>query len=113
MPLRPINDNIICSDGDFGDHVTASGIIVQSTIGKSEGITPRWFKVKYIGPDVDWLEVGQWVLVQYGRWTEAFTFENEKLWKIDPNGCLMTSPEKPNVINVTGDTVIAPKKDYY
>ena len=45
MQLRAIRDNILCTDGDFSDKVTGAGLIVQSTIGKSEGIVPRWFRV--------------------------------------------------------------------
>ena len=41
MKLRAIKDNILCSNGDFGDTVTDSGILIKSTAGKNEGITPQ------------------------------------------------------------------------
>lgn len=121
MKLRAIKDNILCTDGDFGDKVTASGLIVQSTIGKSEGIVPRWFRVFEVGSDIDWIQPGQWVYVEYGRWTEGIEVEDErfdtennkkKIWKIDPNACLLVSDEEPNLkeIIVNTEAVSAVKK---
>lgn len=121
MKLRAIKDNILCTDGDFGDKVTASGLIVQSTIGKSEGIVPRWFRVFEVGSDIDWVQPGQWVYVEYGRWTEGIEVEDErfdtennkkKIWKVDPNACLLISDEEPNLteIIINTDAVSAVKK---
>ena len=113
MAFRALSDNIVCSDGDFGGQVTAGGIILNSSLGKGEGIVPRWFKVRYVGDDIDWLTPGEWVLVEYGRWTEGFNLEGERMWKVDPNGCLATSPEKPDTLNLTASTVHAEKKELY
>lgn len=104
--VRPLKDNIFCTDGDFGDQTTESGIIIRKTIGKEEGIVPRWFKIFEVGPDIDWLETGQWVLVEYGRWTEGLKVQDErlqpdeKIWKVDPKGCLAVSDSKPKDINL-------------
>ena len=101
MKLRPIKDNILCLNGDFGDTVTESGILIKSTAGKNEGITPRWFEVFEVGPEIDWLQPGQWVYVEYGRWSESLKLEDERwegkqeVWRVDPKGCLAVSDEKP------------------
>ena len=123
MKLRAIRDNILCTDGDFGDKVTASGLIVQSTIGKAEGIVPRWFRVFEVGSDIDWIKPGQWVYVEYGRWTEGIEVEDErfdtennkkKIWKIDPKACLLVSDEAPsNTIVFNTEAVSAMKKELY
>jgi hypothetical protein len=64
VKLRAIRDNILCINGDFGDMTTESGLIIKSTAGKSEGITPRWFQIFELGPEADkQLTVGQWVYV--------------------------------------------------
>ena len=76
--LKPLHDNILAINGDFGDMHTQAGIFIKSTIGKSEGITPRWFEVKAVGPEQKHIEPGMWVYVEYGRWTEGFTFEEVK-----------------------------------
>lgn len=121
MKLRAIRDNILCTDGDFGDKVTASGLIVQSTIGKSEGIVPRWFRVFEVGSEIDWIKPGQWVYVEYGRWTEAIEVEDErfetennkkKIWKVDPKACLLVSDTPPeDTIIFNSDVVTATKKE--
>tara|TARA_Y100001937_G_C7129602_1_gene336600 strand:+ start:1231 stop:1602 length:372 start_codon:yes stop_codon:yes gene_type:complete len=114
--IKAINDNILCTEGDFGETTTSSGIIVQKTIGKESGITPRWFKVFEVGPDIDWLEPGQWVYVAYGRWTEGFKVKDDRfdtedgkdtIWKVEPDSCLAISNEKPkdhlNLADTQGD----------
>jgi co-chaperonin GroES (HSP10) len=109
MKIRAINDNILCVDGDFGEQVTQSGIIIQNTSGKEEGIYSRWFKVFEVGPDIDWLTPGQWVYVEYGRWTEAMKLSDDRfetddnkadVWKVDPKGCLAVADEKPDGVSV-------------
>ena len=100
MRIRAYSDNILCTEADFGDQQTESGIIIKSTMGKEEGVVPRWFKVFEVGPKIDWLESGQWVYVEFGRWTEGFIAkddrleEGQKLWKVDPAGCLAVSSDK-------------------
>lgn len=106
MRIKAYRDNILAVEGDFGDQTTRAGIILKSTIGKEEGTVPRWFKVFDVGPDIDWLKPGEWVYVEYGRWTEGFNVKDDrldpdqKLWKLDPNGCLATADEKPETINI-------------
>ena len=123
MKLRAIRDNILCTDGDFGDKVTASGLIVQSTIGKSEGIVPRWFRVFEVGSDIEWIKPGQWVYVEYGRWTEGIEVQDDrfdtpenkkKIWKVDPKACLLVSDDEPNLHEIVINTgaVSAIKKSF-
>lgn len=103
--IKAIGDNILCTDGDFGEQQTKGGIIVQKTIGKDEGIHPRWFKVFEVGPEIDFCKPGQWLFVEYGRWTEGMLLTDErfdtehnqkKVWKVDPAACLMISDDKPD-----------------
>ena len=103
MRLRAIRDNILCINGDFGDLTTKSGLIIKSTAGKSEGITPRWFQIFELGPEADKdLQVGQWVYVAYGRWTQGVECEDERfpdgkttVWRVEPDGCMAVSDEQP------------------
>ena len=116
--IRAYKDNILCTDADFGDQTTEAGIILKSTLGKEEGIMPRWFKAFEVGPDIDWVKPGQWLYVEYGRWTEGFAVkddrleEGKKLWKVDPDACMMISDEDPtaNSTNI-GDLVRMAKWD--
>lgn len=108
--MKVLGKHILCTDGDFDDQVTSGGIVIRATIGKPEGITPRWFRVAHVGPEIDWLTPGIWVLVEYGRWTDSFEVEGTKYWKIDPEGCAATCNEKPqDMLNVASDSIFAPK----
>lgn len=113
MKLQAIGNNVIGTDADFGDQVTQAGIVVKSNVQDSQGITPRWFLVHSVGPDVDWVKPDQWVLVKYGRWTEGFEFvdskigERKKYWKLDPQGCLGIADEKPRTFYYNRETVTA------
>ena len=113
--LKAIRDNILCINGDFGAKKTRAGIIVKATIGTDEGVTPRWFEVFEVGPDIDWLKPGQWVYVSYGRWTEGFKTTDERLdpdqkvWKVDPEGCMLVSDEGPtDTLNIGNFTTTRP-----
>lgn len=94
--IRAIRDNILCINADFGDYVSEAGLIIKSNIKDSQGITPRWMQVFEIGPEINWLQSGQWVLVEYGRWTESIEMQDDRfdtddnkmdVWKVDPKGC--------------------------
>ncbi len=122
--LLPLADTVICTDGDFGESVTESGIIIQKTIGKTEGVTARWFKVYAVGPDVKFVEPEDWVLVEYGRWTEGFAGgrivgdldDHERMWKVDYKSILAKTEDKvkPRTANVAGDDIVmAAKKSLY
>lgn len=120
MTIKAIANHIIATEGDFGDQVTKGGIVIKSTAGKSEGIVPRWFKVVAVGPQIDFLEAGEWVLVANGRWTESFQLDQadtnaDKYWRLDPEGCLLTADEKPDTLNIAdeSDFVFAQKKSLY
>lgn len=118
MKIRAISDSIICVDGDFGDTYTQGGILIKSTIGKSQGITPRWFRVLDVGPDIDFVQPGHWVLVSYGRWTEGVIIEDERfpegrgrIWRVEAQSCLAWSDEKPEeTLNINLDVVTAQRK---
>lgn len=118
MKIRAIRDSILCTDGDFGDTFTRGGILIKKTIGKAEGITPRWFRVFDTGPEVDFVRPGQWVLVAYGRWTEGvdieddrFSGETKKVWRVEAESCMLVSDEKPEeTLNINVDAVTAQKK---
>lgn len=75
--LTPIHDGVLVSGMNFSEQVTASGIIIGSDNGKSEGIKPRWAKVYAVGKDQHDIEVGDWLLIEHGRWTRGITIEDD------------------------------------
>lgn len=98
--ITPILDHILVSDMNFGEQKTAGGIVLRSDNGKSEGVKPRWGKVYAVGPDQKDVNVGDWLLVEHGRWTRGLDLEIEEsqieLFRIDPTGILLVADEKPN-----------------
>lgn len=116
MRLKAFGDNILCINGDLGDQKTEAGIIIKSNLKQGQGITARWFQVFEVGSDIDYLESGDWVLVSYGRWTEHFRFtderlgKEEKIWKVEPEGCLAKAKEKPNTLYYNTDKVASVNK---
>ena len=75
--VTPIGDKILVSNMDFGMEKTASGIYVPSDDGKTQGIRPRWGRVWAVGPDQKDVRVGEWILIEHGRWTRKYEIEQE------------------------------------
>lgn len=97
--IRPIRDVILVRDMNFGEQKTSSGIVLRSDDGKSEGVKPRWAKVFAIGPEVDDVKVGDWVLLEHGRWSRGLEVEEDDgtkfdMWRADPAGIIMVSDRK-------------------
>lgn len=102
--LVPIGENIIVSDMSFEEQKTASGIILKSDDGKTHGIRPRWAKVYAIGPEQKDVSVGEWILVEHGRWTRGIKIDDgtgEKvIRKVDVHAILASADEPPKDIYI-------------
>lgn len=99
--IRPILDHVIVQDMDFGEQKTKSGIIIVDDDGKQHGIKPRWGKVYAVGPKQEDINVGDWVLVEHGRWTRGISLENDdgstvSLRRVEPKSIMLTSNNKPS-----------------
>ncbi|MDA9953139.1 hypothetical protein N9D61_02205 [Planktomarina sp.] len=76
--VRPIRNRVIVTDMEFGEQVTQGGIIVSSDDGKDRGIKPRWGRVVAKGNENnDPYEIGNWILVEHGRWTRGYEVETD------------------------------------
>jgi len=104
VTIKPIKDKVLISDMDFGEMKTAGGLIIQSDDGKAHGVKPRWGKVYAVGPEQKDVEVGQWVLVEHGRWTRGFDLVNDvdreevktTIRMVENKAMLCISDEKPS-----------------
>jgi co-chaperonin GroES (HSP10) len=109
--LKPLHARVAVTDMYFGEKVSASGLIIPSTDGKSSGVHPRWGKVYSKGPkNTDDFDVGQWILIEHGRWTRAITVERDdgsefKVWVVDETGIIGWSADEPEEILVGDFTV--------
>ena len=108
--IRAIGDRILVTDMDFGEQKTASGLIISSDDGKVRGIYPRWGKVYSKGPNNnDDYEVGQWILVEHGRWTRGMKVDTTddgeiEVRMVEAESVLAYSDEKPSGVNIGEDT---------
>ena len=98
--LRPIKNRVLVSDMHFGEQKTASGLILRDDDGTSRGIYPRWGKVYAKGPDnKDAYNVGDWILVEHGRWTRGVDIDNGNeeltLRMVEAESVLAYSDEQP------------------
>jgi len=110
--IRPIRDRVIVSDMHFGEQRSSGGIVILGDDGKDRGIYPRWGRVYAVGPEhKDEFAVGDWVLIEHGRWTRSILLddgEGEKTIRMVDNKCiLLWAKEKPNDANIA-ETVNVP-----
>ena len=101
--LIPIRDNVLITDMDFGEQKTAGGLVLLSDDGKSEGVKSRWARVWAIGREQQDVKVGEWILLEHGRWTRGVTVVEEDgseitIRRADIKAILMVTEEKPNQI---------------
>jgi co-chaperonin GroES (HSP10) len=103
--LETIHDNVLITDMNFAEQVSAGGIIVGSDNGKTEGIKPRWGKVYKVGPDQHDIKIGDWILIEHGRWTRGVTIEDTNnttvtVRRVETKSILAVSDHLPTDINL-------------
>jgi len=106
--LIPIRDHVIVEEMEFGEQISKGGIIIQSDDGKTMGVKPRWGKVYAVGEKNKDVNVGDWVLIEHGRWTRGMNVEDETgkmrvLRRVDKDAIMITSHNKPGDVYVTAD----------
>lgn len=99
--IVPLKDKILISDMEFGIETTKAGIIVHSDNGKAHGVRPRWGRVWAIGPDQTDVKIGEWLLIEHGRWTRRFEIEQEdgsiiEVHGIDNKAIMISADKKPS-----------------
>ena len=118
-----IGNRVLVSDMHFGEQVTHSGLIIKDDDGTTRGIYPRWGKVYSKGPkNKDEYNVGQWILIEHGRWTRSFVVENDEdgeieLRMVESESVLAFSDKKPDGLQLgteysDGDSVTVNPEDF-
>jgi co-chaperonin GroES (HSP10) len=98
--LIPIRDNVLITDMNFDARVSKGGIVLPSDDGKSEGVRHRWGRVWAVGAEQKDVKVGEWILLEHGRWTRGVTVVEQDgteitIRRADTNAILMVSEERP------------------
>lgn len=98
--IEPLHDHIIVKGMDFSGRKLASGILLLNDDGKTDGIRPRWAQVFAVGPDQKEIKVGQWIMLEHGRWTRGFNVkiddEELVLRRADPSSIIFVSDTEPS-----------------
>jgi co-chaperonin GroES (HSP10) len=103
--LRAIGKRVLVTDMHFGEQKTKGGIILGNDDGKTRGIYPRWAKVYSKGPEnKDDYEVGQWILIEHGRWTRGIKVDTDdgeiEVRMVEEESILAYSNEKPDSVQI-------------
>ena len=99
--ITPTRDNIIVTDMDIGERVSAGGVIIIGDNMEERGIRPRWCKVVSVGPKNKDVNKGEYILVAHGRWsrgldmTDPNSGETTTIRMVDPKDVLMSADELP------------------
>jgi hypothetical protein len=97
--LKTIHDHVVVQEMNFDARVLSSGIVLLNDDKKTAGIRPRWAKVCMIGPEQKHVSVGQWILVDHGRWTRGLDVTSDDgktvIRRVDSDAILAVSDEQP------------------
>lgn len=112
--IRPLNDNVIVRDMDFSGRKLSSGVLLLGDDGKTDGIRPRWAKVYAVGPTQHDVKVGQWVLVEHGRWSRGLSIKHHGeefvIRRADPKCIIFASDDEPEQDDTISTAVYAERK---
>lgn len=99
--FQPLNNKVFVTEFDRGMQRTGGGIILMDDDMKDHGIRPRWAKVHAVGPLVDDLTPGEWVLISHGRWSQRIRISDGAgtdldIWQVEyPEAVLLVSDDDP------------------
>jgi co-chaperonin GroES (HSP10) len=112
--IRPLHDTIIVTNMSFESRQLASGIVLLGDDGKTDGIRPRWARVYAIGPEQQNVSVGQWVLIEHGRWSRGIKIYKDEeeiiIRRADPEAIIFVSDDEPDNIDTISTAVHADQK---
>lgn len=102
--IRPLADKVFVSDMEFGIQRTKSGLYIPGDDGKTQGIHPRWGRVWAVGDLQKDVQVGDWVLIEHGRWTRTVEYENEdgsitEVRMVDNDAIMLSAEHEPDDVN--------------
>ena len=112
--IKPLRNSIIVTDMTFEGRQLASGIVLLGDDGKTDGIRPRWARVYAVGPEQQDVRVGQWVLVEHGRWSRGLKIvkdgEEIVIRRADPEAIIFVSNDQPDSIDTISTAVHAERR---
>lgn len=94
VEITPLSNNILVYGMEGGQRTLASGLIIPDDAGKDRGIKARRGIVYSIGKNIDYLTVGEEILVAHGRWTRGIKIKEadgttKVIRMVDPKDILL------------------------
>lgn len=112
--IKPLKDYILVTEMSFEQRTLNSGIILLSDDGKTDGIRPRWARVFAVGPEQKEIKIGQWVLVEHGRWTRGSLVEidgsEHTIRRVDSSAILLVTDDQPSGVDTISSAIHATAK---
>ena len=98
--IKPLGEKVFVADMEFGMQQTSSGLYIPGDDAKGSGIHPRWGRVWAVGDAQKTVQIGEWILIDHGRWTRTIEYENDdgsitELRMVDNDAILIQSDERP------------------
>jgi co-chaperonin GroES (HSP10) len=102
--IKPLRNNVFVTNMEFGIQRTGSGLYIPGDDGKTQGIHPRWGQVWAVGDDQKDVKVGDWILIEHGRWTRTVEYKDDngdviEIRMVDNDAIMISSDYKPSDIN--------------
>lgn len=109
--FRPLKGKVFVTSLEHGDTITKAGLIITDDNMTNRGIRARWGQVWAIGDDVQDIEVGQWILIEHGRWTQKIAMdvngEIVNVWSVEyPASVHLVSDEEPKGSSALADSAL-------
>ena len=101
MNIKPLGNkiNFVFIDDIIGEHfeiTTTTGIIIKEA-ALTTANENRWGKVLAVGNEVNTVKVGDYILIEKLKWTNAVHLpNNEKFWQTDEEQVLAISETPVN-----------------
>lgn len=100
MKVKALRNKVLVTTIEKGEQKLSSGIVLMNDDGKETGIRTRWAQVYSVGAGVTDVCVGQWILLEHGRWTRGVEVRDGSkgfiIYQVDwPESALLVSDEKP------------------
>jgi co-chaperonin GroES (HSP10) len=108
--FTPIKNKVFVTDMDSGEKLSRGGIIITDDDMQARGVRDRWARVWKVGPEVEDLAPGDWVLIKHGRWTHGLDIvqadgSEVRVWNIEyPEAVIVLADEDPRIVTTTTHT---------
>lgn len=114
MKIKPLPGKVIVHNFQKGERQLKSGIILRNDDGKEHGVKSRWAQVYAVGAGCEEVKVGEWVLIEHGRWGRGIEInEDLTVYLADYASFKAASDVEPTDDYVGNSTESGFRKDLY